>query len=94
MVVSTRRRILETTGGTGGSPPVRHLAVVVGYDGSEPARHALDLATDLLRDRVGTLEVVYVAHLPAGAALSATGSANSAVTLLLPLCAATPLRAS
>jgi nucleotide-binding universal stress UspA family protein len=29
-----------------------------------PARHALDEATDLLRDRQGTLEIVYVAHPP------------------------------
>jgi len=59
--------------GTAGSPPVRRLAVVVGYDGSEPARHALDQAADLLRDREGTLDVVYVAHLPAGAAQSGEG---------------------
>src|SRR2546421_13122525 len=76
MVVSARRRTFETMAGTGGSSPVRHLAVVVGYDGSEPARHALDLAADLLRDRQGTLEVVYVAHLPAGAALSGRGGAE------------------
>src|SRR4051812_26526620 len=76
MALSTRRRILETTGGTAGSPPVRPLAVVVGYDGSEAARHALDLAADLLRDREGTLDVVYVAHLPAGAALSGEGVAE------------------
>ena len=75
MVVSTRRRIVETAG-MWGSSPVRHLAVVVGYDGSEPARHALDLAADLLRAREGTLEVVYVAHLPAGAALSGRGVAE------------------
>jgi nucleotide-binding universal stress UspA family protein len=38
---------------------------VVGYDGSAPARHALDQAVDLLGDREGALEVVYVAHVPA-----------------------------
>ncbi len=43
------------------SPP---LLLVVGYDGSLPARHALDRAVDLLRDRDGALEVVYVAHPP------------------------------
>src|SRR3954466_12753742 len=74
MAVSSRRRILETTAGAGGSSPVGRFAVVVGYDGSDPARHALDLAADLLRDREGTLEVVYVAHLPAGTALSGEGA--------------------
>ena len=73
MAVSSPRRTLKTMTGTVGSGPVRPLAVVVGYDGSEPARHALDLAADLLRDREGTLEVVYVTHLTAGAALSGEG---------------------
>ena len=41
------------------------------YDGSPPARHALDQAVDLLRYRQGALEVVYVARLPVGATLSA-----------------------
>jgi nucleotide-binding universal stress UspA family protein len=45
--------------------------MVVGYDGSPPAWRALDQAADLLRDRDGALEVVFVARLPVGAALSA-----------------------
>jgi nucleotide-binding universal stress UspA family protein len=43
---------------------VRPLLLVVGYDGSMPARHALNEAADLLRDRQGALEIVYVAHPP------------------------------
>ena len=52
-------------------PSATPLIMVVGYDGSPPARHALDQAADLLRDRKGALEVVFVAHLPVGATLSA-----------------------
>ncbi len=48
----------------------RCLIMVVGYDGSLPAQHALDQAADLLGCREGALEVVFVAHLPVGATLS------------------------
>src|SRR5580658_8634148 len=47
-----------------------HLVVVVGYDGTEPAQRALEGAADLLRDRPGRIEVVYVAHLPSTVAFS------------------------
>jgi nucleotide-binding universal stress UspA family protein len=46
------------------------LFLVVGFDGSKPAQRALDSAAGLLHDREGALEVVYVAHIPAGAELS------------------------
>jgi nucleotide-binding universal stress UspA family protein len=44
---------------------------VVGYDGSPPATRALDGAVNLLRGRTGSIDLVYVAHLPSMAALSA-----------------------
>jgi nucleotide-binding universal stress UspA family protein len=44
---------------------------MVGYDGSPPARRALDAAIRLLQGRPGSIEVVYVAHMPSMAALSA-----------------------
>ncbi len=46
------------------------LLVVVGFDGSEPAFRALDAAQRLVLGRVGSIEVVYVAHLSVGASMS------------------------
>jgi nucleotide-binding universal stress UspA family protein len=54
-----------------GTPPATDLRFVVGYDGSAPARRALDAAVNLLQGRAGRIEVVYVAHLPTTASLSA-----------------------
>jgi nucleotide-binding universal stress UspA family protein len=51
--------------------PAAEVRLVVGYDGSPPASRALDAAVNLLRGRAGGIEVVYVAHLPSMAALSA-----------------------
>ena len=51
-------------------PPAGNLYLVVGYDGSPPATRALDGAVRLLSGRSGTIEVVYVAHLPSVDALS------------------------
>src|SRR5487761_1199022 len=56
--------------GTVPSPLRSPVYLVVGFDGTEPARRALDSAARLLHDQEGVLEVVYVAHLPATAALS------------------------
>jgi nucleotide-binding universal stress UspA family protein len=53
------------------TPPPVNLYLVVGYDGSPPARRALDAAVNLLHGRAGRVEVVYVGHLPAADALSA-----------------------
>ena len=61
---------MEQTAGTAGSSPADAVVVVVGFDGSEPAQRAVDAAAGLLRGREGQLEVVYVAHVPASAALS------------------------
>jgi nucleotide-binding universal stress UspA family protein len=47
------------------------LRLVVGYDGSPPATRALDAAVNLLQGRAGRIDVVYVAHLPSMASLSA-----------------------
>jgi nucleotide-binding universal stress UspA family protein len=41
------------------------VVLVVGFDGSEAAGRALDAATRLIAGRVGSIEVVYVAHTPA-----------------------------
>jgi nucleotide-binding universal stress UspA family protein len=57
-------------------PPARFLHLVVGYDGSPPASRALDAAVRLLQDRTGRIDVVYVAHLPSLAALSADAIAG------------------
>jgi len=46
------------------APPGGNLYLVVGYDGSPPAIRALDAAVRLLHGRTGSIEVVYVAHLP------------------------------
>jgi len=51
-------------------PPAGNLYLIVGYDGSPPATRALDAAVRLLSGRSGTIEVVYVAHLPSIDALS------------------------
>jgi nucleotide-binding universal stress UspA family protein len=50
-----------------------YSVLVVGYDGTEPAERALRSAADLLRDRLGRIEVVFVAHVPSAAAFSAPG---------------------
>jgi nucleotide-binding universal stress UspA family protein len=47
------------------------LYLVVGYDGSPPAKRALDAAVRLLTGRTGSIEVVYIAHLPSVDMLSA-----------------------
>ncbi len=47
------------------------IRLVVGYDGSPPATRALDSAVGLLQGRTGQIDVVYIAHLPSVAALSA-----------------------
>jgi nucleotide-binding universal stress UspA family protein len=46
------------------APPAGNLYLVVGYDGSPPAVRALDAAVRLLHGRAGSIEVVYVAHVP------------------------------
>ena len=52
------------------APPAANLYLIVGYDGSPPATRALDAAIRLLYGRAGTIEVLYVAHLPSIDSLS------------------------
>lgn len=54
------------------------LIAVVGFDGSEPSYRAIDAATRLISGRVGSIEVVYVAHMPLGAEMSADAGAEMA----------------
>jgi nucleotide-binding universal stress UspA family protein len=53
-----------------------HLVLVVGYDGTEPADRALDVAAEMLRDMAGRVEVVFVAHTPTTVAFSAQAIAS------------------
>jgi nucleotide-binding universal stress UspA family protein len=53
------------------APAPAEIRFVVGFDGSPPAIRALDGAVNLLRGREGVIEVIYVAHMPSMAALSA-----------------------
>jgi hypothetical protein len=57
------------------------LIVVVGYDGTPPATRALESAAEILRNRPGRLEAVYVAHLPSTVAYSAPGVVAARVGL-------------
>jgi nucleotide-binding universal stress UspA family protein len=52
------------------------LFLVVGYDGSPPSSRALDAAIRLLQGRSGSIDVVYVAHVPAVDMLSAAAIAE------------------
>jgi len=55
---------------TTATPSTGSVHLVVGYDGSPPARRALDAAVRLLLGRAGRIDVVYVAHLSSLAMLS------------------------
>jgi nucleotide-binding universal stress UspA family protein len=47
------------------------LVLVVGYDGTDPAKRALDVAADISEDSHARVEVVFVAHMPVSTAFSA-----------------------
>lgn len=51
--------------------PAANLRLVTGYDGSPPATRALGAATAMLQGRHGSIEVVYVAHVPSVDMMSA-----------------------
>jgi nucleotide-binding universal stress UspA family protein len=57
-------------------PTTGDVYLVVGYDGSAPAVRALDAAVRLLRGRAGSIDVVYVAHLPSVDMMSADAIAG------------------
>ena len=71
----------EVVGGEALPPAAKPLMVVVGYDGTESSRHALDGAIDLLERRTGELHVVYVAHVPASVRLASEAIPDIQATL-------------
>jgi nucleotide-binding universal stress UspA family protein len=73
MTVSLPRESPETTAGTDRTQPAPLAVLVVGFDDSPSARRALDQAVNLLSDRPGTIEVVFVEHVPVGAGLAREG---------------------
>jgi nucleotide-binding universal stress UspA family protein len=52
------------------TPSTGNLYLVVGYDGSAPSVRALNTAVSLMRDREGSIEVFYIAHLTSAEMLS------------------------
>lgn len=68
--MSTLTTDLYQTAGTLTGPADRQVYAVVGFDGSASSLRALDAAAWLLNDRPGGMEIVYVAHLPAVAAVA------------------------
>ncbi len=59
-----------------GTSEKKQLLLVVGYDGTEPARRALQTAAERLEGSPGRMEVVYVAHIPTTVAFSAQAMAS------------------
>jgi nucleotide-binding universal stress UspA family protein len=69
----------DHTAGTLAGSPDRLVYAVVGFDGSASSLRALDAAARLLNDRPGGMQIVYVAHLPAMAAVGLVGEASAEV---------------
>lgn len=71
---ASRRVPVTAAGGEESDAPPgrgsRRLLAVVGYDGSEASRGAVDAAVQLLTDRLGTMEVVFVGQYPLGAEMA------------------------
>ena len=61
---------LGQTAGTLTASSDAPVYAVVGFDGSASSLRALDAAARLLHDRPGGMEIVYVAHVPAMAAIA------------------------
>jgi nucleotide-binding universal stress UspA family protein len=71
--VQTPASATHTSGTTGTT--TTPLVTVVGYDGTASSRQALIAASSLIDGRDGRLEIVYVAHTPGAAAMSAESEA-------------------
>ena len=78
MAPNTMEQWTEPVGKEATDRSARRLQVVVGFDGSESSFRALDAATQLISGRPGSLVVVYVAHLSAGAGFSPEALVESA----------------
>jgi nucleotide-binding universal stress UspA family protein len=74
---ATRRCPMNSLGSSGKN----QLVLVVGYDGTEPAERALQVAAKRLEESGGRMEVVYVGHMPTTVAFSpqAVGSVEEAL---------------
>src|ERR1700728_1711058 len=59
-----------------GKSAMNQLVLVVGYDGTEPAKRALKAAAERLEDSPGRLEVVFVAHVPTTVAFAPQAAAS------------------
>lgn len=70
MAPPTKEQQIEQVGGLPVLRRAERLVVVVGFDGSDSAFRALDASAILISGRVGTLEVVYVAHIASGTEMS------------------------
>jgi len=66
----------EESAGTARNAAGAPLVLVVGFDGSEAARRALQAAETLLDGRPGWLEVVYVGRRPAHSPISDAGASE------------------
>ncbi|MCU1491126.1 MAG: universal stress protein UspA [Acidimicrobiaceae bacterium] len=76
----TSRKVGEHVERVGEIPVMRRaerLVVVVGFDGSESAYRALDASALLISGRIGTVEIVFVAHMVPGAEMSASALTES-----------------
>ena|ERR1700722_1684400 len=76
----TSPKVEERIEGVGDTPVIRRaerLVVVVGFDGSQCAYRALDASALLISGRVGTVDIVFVAHMASAAEMSADAVAES-----------------
>jgi nucleotide-binding universal stress UspA family protein len=60
-----------------GTSGKNQLVLVVGYDGTEPAQRALQVAAERLEDAPGRMEVVFVARVPTSVAFSPQAMAST-----------------